>query len=279
MKFHQATLPNGLQIVAELSQSVHSVGLGFFVRTGARDETADVSGVSHFLEHMAFKGNETYSADDVNRIFDEIGARYNASTSEEVTLFHAAVLPEYVPTTMDLLTALLRPSLRDNDFDMEKKVIIEEIGMYDDLPGFIAYDKAMQTHFHDHPLGQSILGSVQSITDLTSGQMRAYHQSHYLAGNIVLAVAGKYEWEPLLELVTKHCSDWPAGTVSRSLPEPHPQPAFKVIRRESSLQEHAMLVSPACSGRHPLRFAAEILSVIVGDDSGSRLYWDLVEPG
>ncbi|MFO1023329.1 MAG: insulinase family protein, partial [Planctomycetales bacterium] len=122
-------------------------------------------------------------------------------------------------------------------------------------------------------------GSVQSITDLTSGQMRAYHQSHYLAGNIVLAVAGKYEWEPLLELVTKHCSDWPTGTVARSLPEPHPQPAFKVIRRESSLQEHAMLVSPACSGRHPLRFAAEILSVIVGDDSGSRLYWDLVEPG
>ena len=122
MKFHQTTLDNGLNIVAELNPSAQSLAVGFFVRTGSRDETSEVSGVSHFLEHMAFKGNETYSADDVNRIFDEVGAKHNASTSEEITLFYAAILPEYLPRTFEILSGLLYPSLRQDDFDMEKKV-------------------------------------------------------------------------------------------------------------------------------------------------------------
>jgi len=279
MKFHQATLDNGLQVIAELSSSVHSVGLGYFVRTGSRDETAEVSGVSHFLEHMAFKGNDRYSADDVNRIFDELGAKYNASTSEEITLYHAAVLPEYVPAAHELLSVLIRPSLRQDDFDTEKKVILEEIGMYDDMPGFIAYDQAMATYFSGHPLGQSILGTTDSITALTSEQMRTYHRQHYSAGNITLVVAGNYDWDRLLELVRKQCSDWPAGSTERSLPQPHPQPITRGILRPTSQQQHCMMMSPAPDGRDPLRFAAEILSVIVGDDTGSRLYWDLVDPG
>jgi predicted Zn-dependent peptidase len=128
LEFHEARLPNGLQIVAEHSPSVHSVALGFFVRTGARDESDEVAGVSHFLEHMVFKGTERHSADDVNRIFDEVGAKYNASTSEETTLFYAAVLPEYLPKSLELLADIVRPALRQDDFDMEKKVILEEIG-------------------------------------------------------------------------------------------------------------------------------------------------------
>ncbi len=111
MQFHQHTLPNGLQVIAELNPAVHSVAAGFFVRTGARDETKGVSGVSHFLEHMAFKGDNRISADDVNRIFDEVGANYNASTGEEVTMYYAAVLPEYLDTTMELLSVLMQPSL------------------------------------------------------------------------------------------------------------------------------------------------------------------------
>lgn len=279
MKFHQATLDNGLQVIAELSPSVHSVGLGYFVRTGSRDETPDVSGVSHFLEHMAFKGNDRYSADDVNRIFDELGAKYNASTSEEITLYHAAVLPEYVPAAHDLLSVLIRPSLRQEDFDTEKKVILEEIGMYDDMPGFIAYDKAMGTYFENHPLGQSILGTTASITALTSEQMRAYHQANYRAGNITLAVAGNYDWDRLLELVRQQCSAWPAGSTLRPLPLPHPQQVTRGILRPSSRQQHCMMMSPAPDGQDSLRFAAEVLAVIVGDDTGSRLYWELVDPG
>ena len=142
MEFHETTLENGLTVIAELNPAAQSVATGVFVRTGSRDETEDVSGVSHFLEHMAFQGNDVYTADDVNRIFDELGANYNASTSEEVTQFYAAILPEYLPNAVEMLSTLLYPSLRQDDFEMEKNVILEEIGMYDDQPTFTAYEQA-----------------------------------------------------------------------------------------------------------------------------------------
>jgi predicted Zn-dependent peptidase len=218
MQYHQHQLSNGLNIVAELTPSVHSVAAGFFVRTGARDEISDVSGVSHFLEHMAFKGNDKYSADDVNRIFDEVGARYNASTGEDVTTFYAAVLPEYLATTMEMLAVLMQPSLRQDDFDMEKNVILEEIGMYDDMPSFTAYDNVMATHFSGHPLGQSILGTNESITALTADQMRGYHRQQYNAANITLAVAGNTNIDEVLALAKKYCSSIPSGNGNRQLP-------------------------------------------------------------
>jgi predicted Zn-dependent peptidase len=255
------------------------VGIGFFVRTGARDETSAISGVSHFLEHMAFKGTDRYSADDVNRIFDEVGAKYNASTSEEVTLFYAAVLPEYVSRTLDLLAGIIQPSLRQADFDIEKNVILEEIGMYDDQPTFVAYEKIMQAHFAGHPLGQSILGTPESIKALTSEQMRTYHHSRYLASNIVLAVAGNYEWPELLRLAEQACGHWPTGAAPRPVTEACPQGGLQVITKASSMQQHIMHMARAPEARHPLRYAAELLSVIVGDDSGSRLYWEMVDPG
>jgi predicted Zn-dependent peptidase len=279
VKFHKATFDNGLTIVAEINPQAHSVAVGYFVRTGARDEHDDVSGVSHFLEHMAFKGNEKYSADDVNRAFDEIGASYNASTSEEVTLFYAAILPEYLDRTFEMLSTLIHPVLRQEDFDMEKKVILEEIGMYEDQPTFTAYEGVMQAHFAGHPLGRSILGTTASVSNLTSEQMGRYHAQHYLGGNITLAVAGNTQWQDVLRLAEQHCGHWPAGEVDRSADEAQPTGCIKFSTRESNQQQHMMQLSPAPPAASDLRFAAELLSVIVGDDSGSRLYWELVDPG
>src|SRR5437868_11312519 len=150
MPFHRRKLPNGLQLIGETSPSARSVALGFFVRTGSRDETPEVSGVTHFLEHMVFKGTPRRSALDVNRDFDRIGANYNAFTSEENTVFYACVLPEYLPQALDILADILRPSLRADDFKMEKNVIIEEIGMYEDQPSFLAYDHAKRIYFAKH---------------------------------------------------------------------------------------------------------------------------------
>jgi predicted Zn-dependent peptidase len=279
LQFHEARLPNGLTMIAEESPSVHSVALGFFVRTGARDETDEVSGVSHFLEHMAFKGTARHSADDVNRVFDEVGAKYNASTSEEVTLFYAAILPEYLPSTFDLLADIIRPALRREDFDMEKKVILEEIGMYDDQPTYTAYEKLMQTHFSGHPLGRSVLGTNESIGALTCEQMRGYHQNRYTAGNIVLAVAGKFDWPELLELTNRHCAPWPAGGGRRDRVEARPRGGKSLVTKPASLQQHVMQMAPAPPADSPLRYAADILSVIVGDDTGSRFFWELIDPG
>src|SRR6188472_4450769 len=147
MKFRSATLDNGLEIVAECNDSAHSLGVGYFVRTGARDETDEVAGVSHFLEHMIFKGTPRRTAEDVNREFDEMGAHYNAFTSEENTVYYAAVLPEHATPAMELLADIIRPSLREEDFNTEKKVIIEEIKMYEDQPPFGADEKCKAAHF------------------------------------------------------------------------------------------------------------------------------------
>lgn len=279
MQFHHAELDNGLTIVAELNPAAQSVAAGYFVKTGSRDETPEVSGVSHFLEHMAFKGDERYSAEDVNRIFDEIGAHYNASTSEEITTYYAAVLPEYLPKTVEMLSGLIRPSLRTEDFDIEKQVILEEIGMYDDQPSFLAYDKAMAAHFANHPLGNSILGSVDSITSLSSDQMRAYHSQRYSAGNVIFAITGNAKWDDVVTLAKQHAGSWPSGKLTRETSEGKALGGTHVVTRESNVQQHLMSLAPAPPAQSSLRFAAELLSVIVGDDSGSRLFWEVVDPG
>lgn len=279
MKFQHCKLANGLTLIAETNPAVHSVAAGFFVRTGSRDETSEVAGVSHYLEHMAFKGDEKFSADDINRVFDEIGAKYNASTSEEVTMFYAAVLPEYLERAIELLSSLMQPSLRQEDFDMEKNVILEEISMYEDQPSFTCYDHMMATHFSGHPLGRSILGTNESISALTAEQMRTYHSSRYHTGNITLAVAGNCRFEDAVALAEKYCDRIPQGQPARLLPQLKASPAAKLVVRDGSLQEHVMQMGPGPDSRNDLRFAAELLSVIVGDDSGSRLFWELVDPG
>lgn len=275
--FQHAVLANGLHVVAEPNPLAHSLALGFFVRAGARDETDDVAGVSHFLEHMAFKGGDRYSAADVNRIFDDLGASYNASTSEETTCYYAAVLPEYLDETFDLLASLLRPALRVDDFETEKQVILEEIGMYDDMPAFALYERAMAAHFKAHPLGRSVLGSTASVSALTPQQMQHYHAERYGAGRITLAVAGKFDWDHLLHLVTSHCDSWPPGSPVRDNGPPNLAPSATWIVRQHLNQQHLMQLAAAPPMQNHLRYAAEIAALIVGEDGAGRLHWELVE--
>ncbi|MFQ5735116.1 MAG: M16 family metallopeptidase, partial [Planctomycetaceae bacterium] len=158
-------------------------------------------------------------------------------------------------------------------------VILEEIGMYEDQPAFVAYEKLMGAHFAGHSLSRCILGSQQSLADLTSEQMRRYHRDHYQTGNITLAVAGNANWDEVQALVERQCGDWPPGKLDRPTDEARPAGGTKVITRESSLQQHVMQMAPAPAAGNAMRYAAELLSVIVGDDSGSRLYWELVDSG
>jgi predicted Zn-dependent peptidase len=279
VQFHQQQLPNGLQIIGETNLAARSTAVGFFVRTGARDETPDISGVSHFLEHMVFKGTPRRTALDVNRDFDVIGAHYNAYTSEENTVFHAAVLPEYLPQAVDILADILRPSLRVEDFDMEKNVIIEEIGMYDDQPMWSAYDAAKQAFFARHPLGNSVLGTRASITNLAQHQMLEYFTRRYIAPNITLVAAGNFDWQHLIRLAEQHCGQWPNGQAPREVQPSAGSDAFKVIAKDKVVQEHMFLLANGPTADSDLRYAAEALATAVGDESGSRLYWALVDPG
>ncbi len=279
MRFHHTTLKNGLEVVAELNDTAHSVAAGFFVKAGSRDESLDVSGVSHFLEHMTFKGTDRRDALAVNRDFDRVGAKHNAQTSEEDTFYHVTCLPEYLADSFDVLADILRPTLQVDDFETEKKVIIEEIKMYLDNPMSVAYEAAKAEHFAGHSLGQSILGSVESITALTAEQMRAYFREKYSPANIVLAFAGKSDWKQLVDLAESRCGGWAGDPASRTATPVQGSRAFKAILRAEDLQETVVGVSDGPPLESEDRYAAYLLSTILGDHTGSRLYWALIDPG
>ena len=279
MEFQQATLPNGLQIIAELNDRAHSVACGFFVKAGSRDESAELAGVSHFLEHMVFKGTPRRDAIAVNRDFDRVGAKHNAQTSEEDTFYHVTCLPEYLPKAFDVLSDILRPSLREDDFETEKKVIIEEIRMYLDNPMSVAYEAAKATHFGAHTLGQSILGSVESITAMRADQMRGYFAGKYSPSNIVLAFAGKSDWQSLLEMASERCGAWTGPPTGREVALARGTGSFRSILRSQDLQQILVGVADAPPLESPDRYATALLTTILGDHTGSRLYWELVDPG
>ncbi len=279
MEFKHQTLSNGLQIVAECNGDAHSSGVGFFVQTGSRDESDELAGVSHFLEHMVFKGTPTRTADDVNREFDEMGAHYNAFTSEENTVYYAAILPEFQERSVGLLADILRPSLREEDFETEKQVIIEEIRMYADQPPFGADDKIKESHFGGHPLARSVLGTVESVTKLTADAMRGYFERRYSPQNIALAAAGRIDFERLVAQVETLCGDWQSAEANRETARARPHTGFEVIQQETAAQEYIMQLMNGPAAEDDDRFAAKLLSSVVGDDSGSRLYWEMVDPG
>jgi len=279
LKFRSHKLDNGLEIVAECNDEAHTTGIGFFVRTGSRDESDEVAGVSHFLEHMCFKGTPRRTADDVNREFDEIGAQHNAFTSEESTVYYASILPEYQEACVDLLADILRPSLREEDFNMEKKVILEEIQMYLDQPPFGMDDRLKEVHFGSHPISRSVLGTAQSITNLTSLQMRDYFASRYNPGNVFVAAAGKVDFDALVEQVAERCADWKPQPSPRDTPRCSGSGQFDRVVRESATQQYVLQIADAPASEDADRYAAKLLATIVGDESGSRMYWELTESG
>jgi len=273
MEYKQHTLDNGLQILAECNPQAYTSAFGFFVRTGSRDETPEVGGVSHFLEHMVFKGTPNRSAAQVNLELDEMGSSSNARTSEESTIYHAAVLPEFQTQVVDLLSDIMRPSLRKEDFETEKQVIIEEIKMYDDQPPYGGYERIMAEYFGDHPLGQSVLGTVETVTGLTPESMMEYFEQRYSPANICLAATGNVDFSQLIEDVERCCGDWKKFSPNRSKQKADYRSGFVSIHKPSSYQQYILQMAPGPSSEDEIRYATSVMSAIIGDDSGSRLYW------
>ena len=277
MEFKSEKLNNGLAVIGELNKSAKSAAVGFFVKTGSRDETGRISGVSHFLEHMLFKGTEKLSALEVNEAFDRTGAQFNAFTSEENTVYYAAVLPEYLEEVTRLWAELMRPALRDEDFSIEKNVIKEEIAMYKDLPSFDVMERCRTLHFDGHPCGNSVLGSEESIDNLTAEQMRDYFATRYAPDNMVLACAGDFDWDRICSLAAESCGQWQPKAVERKLDHHEGSKRKERIGKANLVREHICLMSAGVSARDPRRFAASLLGMIIGDDVGSRFFWELVD--
>lgn len=279
MHFKQAQLDNGLEIIAECNPDAYSVGLGVFVNAGSRDETPEISGVSHFLEHMVFKGTERRSAADVNRELDEMGSHSNARTSEEKTVYHAAVLPEFQTPCVELLCDIMRPALRENDFETEKQVIIEEILMYDDQPPYGGQEKIMANFFGEHPLSKSVLGTTETVGNLSSDQMRTYFQSRYSPSNIVISAAGNVDFDELVRTIDRCTKHWEQHPVAPRGEKGKTNAGKSTLIKPQSNQAYVLQLSDAPDVFDDRRYASRLLATILGDDSGSRLFWEFVDPG
>jgi predicted Zn-dependent peptidase len=279
MDFQKEQLPNGLTIIGEHNPKAQSFAAGYFVNTGSRDETPEIAGVSHFLEHMMFKGTDRRSPDDINREFDEMGANYNAYTSEERTVYYGAVLPERGHKLLDLLSDMMRPSLRNEDFDMEKNVILEEIAMYEDRPNFKVFEKANEKFYNGHPIGNSVLGSTDSIKNLQREHMNNYFQSRYAANNMILTIAGNYDWQQVLDQVRALTKEWQPSETKRAYPKLSAKTGSENELEQTLKRVHVAFYAPGVSAQDELRYAASLLASCLGDGTGSRLYWSLVDKG
>lgn len=273
-------LSNGLTLLFEPDPDAQTVAAGYFVNTGARDELASEMGVSHFLEHLMFKGSEELDALTLNERLDDLGGHSNAFTSEEVTVYHAAALPERTGELLDTLTHLLRPALRPSDIEPERQVILEEIAMYADQPVVQVVDTLRGDYWGGHPLGHQTLGTLATVSALTPEQLRRNYQERYGAGHVTLALVGAFNESEILHWAKQELQSWPSGSPQTMLEAAVPANP-KTIRRiqDTGLNRvQVALDTPGLSTRHPLREAAALLAELIGGESGA-LYWALVDTG
>lgn len=279
VQFKKAVLPNGLTIVAEVDPEAHTSACGFFVRTGARDERGEVMGVSHFLEHMMFKGTENLTADDINRGFDELGANNNAYTSSELTCFYAHVLPENLAPGLDLLARMMRPALRQADFDTEKGVILEEIAMYKDNPFWVLYESCVEKHYAPHGLAHRVLGTNETITALQRDQMQTYFDNRYAADNTILALAGRLDFDRVVDQAQALCGSWRPSGVDRGRPNPGNAGGKLDLQDEKVNRAYMLALCRGPAIDDDRKYAASLLAQVLGASDNSRLHWALIETG
>jgi predicted Zn-dependent peptidase len=268
-------LDSGIRVVTEAVPSVRSVALGLWVRTGSRDESPEQAGVSHFLEHMLFKGTERHSAIEISEIFDTLGASVNAATGKESTHLHARFLDEHTERAFDLLAEmLLGPTYPE--IDSEREVVLEEIAMYEDEPQDKVHDVLDEAVFGDHPLGRRVLGRAEVISSIPVPKIDAYHRSRYTSGNIVVAAAGNLDHDAICSLTDRHLAP-AAGEAAPVGGPPEANGARTCFQQKDTEQYHVCLGGPGITRDDERRFALAILDTVFGGSASSRLFREVRE--
>ena len=273
MAEHRITeLDSGLRIATEHMPSVRSAALGFFVSTGSRGETAAESGLSHFLEHLLFRGTDRFASAEIDQLFDAMGAELNAGTDKESTTVYARMLDQHMPRAFDVMADMVwRPAFRD--VDPEREVVLEEIAMYEDDPQDTVFDVLGEAVFGGHPLGWPIIGRAPVIRDTPVDAIAAFHARRYVPGSVVVAAAGSVDHDAIVELAERTL-----GADRRGLTAPAPDPAPGEPRatvrfqRKDTEQCHVCLGGLGIHRRDDRRFAARVLDAIFGGLSSSRLF-------
>jgi len=270
--YRKIILDNGIRVVSEEIPFVHSVALGVWVRAGSRNETEENHGVSHFIEHLLFKGTEKRSAREIAEALESVGGVLNAFTTKEYTCFYTRVLAEHLDLAIDVLSDMLfNPRFSLEDIEKEKKVILEEIKMYEDSPDELVHDLFAQTVWPGHPLGRAILGTFQSIEGLNRDQICNYYHKHYNAQNIVLAAAGNFKTEELEEKLATAFGqrELPGEPVIYYPPQGRPGVSINIKDTE---QVQICLGTPGLAQDDRDIYALQALNNILGGGISSRLF-------
>jgi predicted Zn-dependent peptidase len=276
---------SGLRVVTERMPSVRSVTIGIWVLAGSRDEQPRISGASHFLEHLLFKGTKRRTALDIAEAFDAAGGDLNAFTAKEFTCYYARVLDRDLEMAIDHLADMLQHSvIRTTDLDAERQVILEEINMHEDSPDEVVHDLFTETLWPDHPLGRPILGTAGTIRAATRGQVAGYYRRHYIPKNFVVAVAGNVEHDHLVRLLRNRMETGRAlrpGSASsgrlRSAGHAPPPSGRRLVKRRKTEQAHICLGTNGLSRTDPDRFAFLIANTALGGGMSSRLFQEIRE--
>ncbi|MHA0856017.1 M16 family metallopeptidase [Paenibacillus sp. CMAA1364] len=269
-------LSNGLRVVMEKIPTCRSVSFGIWVKTGSRYENVQNNGVSHFIEHMLFKGTERFDAKDIAEQFDAIGGNLNAFTSKEYTCYYAKVLDEHLPIAVDVLADMFfRSNMDDGELSKEKNVILEEISMYEDTPDDIVHDLMAKAVYGDHPLAYPILGTQVQLEEMKAKDLKAYMSEHYTVENTVISVVGNLD-DHLVELLEKHFGEFNNhGSESNiTVPKFHSEVLFHKKKTE---QNHICLSFPGCSIEDPRQYAMVLLNNAIGGGMSSRLFQEIRE--
>jgi predicted Zn-dependent peptidase len=280
----RTVLPSGLRIITEAIPAMRSVSFGIWVAVGSRDEDAHDNGVSHFLEHLLFKGTHTRSALDISASIEAVGGETNAFTSKEYTCFYARVLDEDAPLAIDVMCDLIVDSiLAPDDVETERGVILEEIAMHDDEPGDEVHDLITEAIYGaSSPLGRLISGTVESITPMTRDQIDAFYRARYRAPNMVVAAAGSLDHDTVVAQVTAALGgrlDPPGVPVAHRSPTP-PAPVGEptvLVREKDTEQAHVVLGCPGLGRLDERRFALGVLNNSLGGGMSSRLFQEIRE--
>jgi predicted Zn-dependent peptidase len=273
-----STLGNGIRLITETIPHVRSVAVGVWMGTGSRQETPEQNGISHFIEHMVFKGTTTRSAEDIARSVDSIGGNLDAFTAKEMVSFNAKVLDEHLPEVFDILSDLvLHPLFKEEDIEKEKGVVLEELKMEADDPEYLVHELFSSSFWKDHPLGKPILGTRDTVRRFTREAIEGYYRKFYVPSNIVITAAGNLDHRRLLELARERFEALsPNGS-----PPPSPAPSTHArlnLRHKKSLEQvHLCLGVPCYPIPHEKRYAASVLNALLGGGMSSRLFQNIRE--
>jgi predicted Zn-dependent peptidase len=273
--YRRSQLPNGLTVVSEFVPGVRSVAFGAWVRSASVHESRDVMGVSHLLEHMVFKGTTRRSAHDIALSLESLGGSLDAYTAREHTSFQARVLDEHLAQAADVVGDLIfRPTLRDEDLQLERRVVLEEIAMVDDTPDDLVFELHNAALWGEHPYGYSILGTRESVSSLGAGALRDAHRRGYQPQHVVVACAGRMDHDQLLGVLgeTGWLDQARGNSVVLPPAPPAARPAYASHVERESAQTHIVLGSPTVRYGDPRRYAVTLISLLLGGGMSSRLF-------